>query len=253
MNANPTEGELLHHKYEEKKAQLKDTTKVSILAKYGGEQYLEKAPKELLQGQTEEYVEFSRTGQVVKGKERAKAKSKYPEDGVSQNPPLSSFALLTCMIVYINNHTAIWGSWYDPTSGQWGFACCHSTIHLSYCTGEAGLEAARASSAQQLLAAASEPAAPAEEPAKKTVDAGSVEDRKKKAEELFSKKRIGEGELKFDEKKLAEAIQAERKRKARGEEEEWGGKRKKGGDKYEVTEEEMGKCSFVTVARLYVY
>ncbi|KAI0812519.1 Pre-mRNA splicing Prp18-interacting factor-domain-containing protein [Irpex lacteus] len=221
MNANPTEGELLHHKYEEKKAQLKDTTKVSILAKYGGEQYLEKAPKELLQGQTEEYVEFSRTGQVVKGKERAKAKSKYPED------------------VYINNHTAIWGSWYDPTSGQWGFACCHSTIHLSYCTGEAGLEAARASSAQQLLAAASEPAAPAEEPPKKAVDAGSAEDRKKKAEELFSKKRIGEGELKFDEKKLAEAIQAERKRKARGEDEEWGGKRKKGGDKYEVTEEEM--------------
>ena len=82
MNANPTEGELLHHKYEEKKTQLKDSTKVSILAKYGGEEYLEKAPKELLQGQTEEYVEFSRTGQVVKGKERAKAKSKYPEDGM---------------------------------------------------------------------------------------------------------------------------------------------------------------------------
>ena len=78
MNANPTQGELLHHQYLKKKEELKDTTKVSILAKYGGEQYLEKAPKELLQGQTEEYVEYSRTGQVVKGKERAKARSKYP-------------------------------------------------------------------------------------------------------------------------------------------------------------------------------
>ena len=52
-----------------------------FVAKYGGEEYLEKAPKELLQGQTEEYVEYSRTGQVIKGRERVKAKSKYPEDG----------------------------------------------------------------------------------------------------------------------------------------------------------------------------
>ncbi|KAI0093237.1 pre-mRNA-splicing factor SLU7 [Irpex rosettiformis] len=223
MHANPTEGELLHQKYEEKKAQLKDSTKVSILAKYGGEEYLEKAPKELLQGQTEEYVEFSRTGQVVKGKERAKAKSKYAED------------------VYINNHTAVWGSWYDAASGQWGFACCHSAVHLSYCTGEAGLEAARASSAKQLLASSSTVSAPPPlaESSSKVVDVGNVEDRKKKAEELFSKKRLGEGELKFDETKLAEAVKVERKRKARGEEEGWGGKKKKGGDSYEVTEEEL--------------
>lgn len=81
MNANPTQGQLLHREYLKTKEQLKDSTKVSILSKYGGEEYLEKAPKELLQGQTEEYVEFSRTGQVIKGKERAKARSKYPEDG----------------------------------------------------------------------------------------------------------------------------------------------------------------------------
>jgi len=81
INANPTQGELLHHEYKEKKETLKKTSKISILEKYGGEEYLEKASKELLQGQTEEYVEYSRTGKVVMGKERAKAKSKYPEDG----------------------------------------------------------------------------------------------------------------------------------------------------------------------------
>lgn len=81
MNANPTQGQLLHSEFQNKTETLKDMTKVSILAKYGGEEYLQKAPKELLQGQTEEYVEFSRTGQVIKGKERAVARSKYPEDG----------------------------------------------------------------------------------------------------------------------------------------------------------------------------
>lgn len=81
LNANPTQGEILHQEFKEKKEKLKDTSKVSILAKYGGEEYLEKAPKELLEGQTEDYVEYSRTGQVIKGRERAKAKSKYPEDG----------------------------------------------------------------------------------------------------------------------------------------------------------------------------
>lgn len=60
---------------------MRDTSKVSILAKYGGAEYLAKAPKELLQGQTEEYVEYSRTGQLVKGKERVKVRSKYAEDG----------------------------------------------------------------------------------------------------------------------------------------------------------------------------
>lgn len=53
MNANPTQGELLHQDFQEKKEQLRDTNKVSILAKYGGAEHLEKVPKELLTGQTE--------------------------------------------------------------------------------------------------------------------------------------------------------------------------------------------------------
>lgn len=54
MNANPTQGELLHKEFLDKKETLKDTSKVSILAKYGGEEHLEKVPKELLLGQTED-------------------------------------------------------------------------------------------------------------------------------------------------------------------------------------------------------
>ncbi|KAF7790328.1 hypothetical protein EIP86_001283 [Pleurotus ostreatoroseus] len=188
MNANPTQGQLLHQEYLKKKEQLKETTKVSILDKYGGEEYLEKAPKELLQGQTEEYVEFSRTGQVIKGKERAAVRSKYPEDG------------------------------------------------------QAGIEAAQASSAQNLLASSSEQ--PPEEPTQpaKAPSGVQLEDRKKKADELFSKRRLGEGDVQIDESRLAQALRQERdkKRKARAgdEEDEWGKKRKKA-ETAEVTEEEL--------------
>jgi hypothetical protein len=93
VHANPTQGELLHQQFKTKKAQLQDSTKVTILSKYGGEEYLQKAPRELLQGQTEEYVEYSQTGAVVKGREKAKARSKYAEDGKCDTR--SQFLLLT--------------------------------------------------------------------------------------------------------------------------------------------------------------
>jgi pre-mRNA-processing factor SLU7 len=51
------------------------------LAKYGGEEYLETVPKELLNGQTEDYMEYSVTGKIIKGREPPKARSKYDEDG----------------------------------------------------------------------------------------------------------------------------------------------------------------------------
>jgi pre-mRNA-processing factor SLU7 len=54
IQANPTAGELLHREFNQKKEVMKDTSKVSILEKYGGEQHLERLPRELLAGQTEE-------------------------------------------------------------------------------------------------------------------------------------------------------------------------------------------------------
>lgn len=53
MHSNPTAGELLHREFNEKRNVLKDTTKQSILEKYGGEEHLERMPAELLGGQTE--------------------------------------------------------------------------------------------------------------------------------------------------------------------------------------------------------
>ncbi|KAM0748511.1 hypothetical protein T439DRAFT_327772 [Meredithblackwellia eburnea MCA 4105] len=124
INSNPTASLLLHKEFLAKKEKLKETSSASILNKYGGEQYLQSLPKELSAGQTEDYVEYSRTGQVVKGRERAKAKSKYDED------------------VFPGNHSSVWGSWYNTQSGQWGFACCHSTMKGSYCVGKVAIESA---------------------------------------------------------------------------------------------------------------
>lgn len=232
LNANPTQGEILHQEFREKKDALKAKSRVSVLAKYGGEKYLDSAPAELRQGQTENYVEYSRTGQVIKGKEKAKARSKYPEDGMFMSSAARVFSDRS-LSVFVNNHTAIWGSWYNSTTGTWGFACCHSSVHLSYCAGLAGREAAEASTPQALLNLTAS-SAPASTPP-------PVGERVK---QNFSKTRVGEGEVELDRQKLAQALSDERKRKDHDEDADaWPGKKKaktlKSGN-HEVTEEELG-------------
>mmetsp|Transcript_11135 Transcript_11135/g.29615 ORF Transcript_11135/g.29615 Transcript_11135/m.29615 type:complete len:238 (-) Transcript_11135:89-802(-) len=37
-------------------------------------------------------------------------------------------------------HSAVWGSWFDPSTRRWGYGCCRSTVHRS-----AGCSAASAS------------------------------------------------------------------------------------------------------------
>lgn len=139
LQADPTLAEMMHKQHREKKETFKTTQRGSVLDKYGGQEYLKAPPKELLIAQSEHYIEYSKGGRVIKGQEIAKVRSKYEED---QFP---------------GNHTSIWGSfWRD---GRWGFACCHSHAKNSYCTGEAGKEAARASAASAILMSAEEVAA----------------------------------------------------------------------------------------------
>uniref|UniRef100_A0A6Q2XV53 Pre-mRNA-splicing factor SLU7 n=1 Tax=Esox lucius TaxID=8010 RepID=A0A6Q2XV53_ESOLU len=120
LQADPTKLELLHQSFKVKKEEFKDKQKETILDKYGGEEHLNAPPRELLLAQTEDYVEYSRHGAVLKGLEKAVARSKYEED------------------VLLQNHTCIWGSYWRD--GCWGFKCCHSMVKQSYCTGEAGIK-----------------------------------------------------------------------------------------------------------------
>lgn len=129
--AEPTKAELLHQEFQVKKEEFKHSMKDGILEKYGGEEHLKVPPKQLIFAQTEDYVEYSRQGQVIKGTEKAIVRSKYEED------------------VYVNNHTSVWGSfWQDH---KWGYKCCHSFVKNSYCTGSAGKEALAEASRVVLL------------------------------------------------------------------------------------------------------
>lgn len=116
--AEPTKLELLHQEFDKRKDNFKMTVKEGILEKYGGSEHLDAPPKELLLAQTEDYVEYSRHGKVIRGQEKVTVRSKYEED------------------VYLNNHTTVWGSFWKE--GSWGYQCCHSFVKNSYCTGEAG-------------------------------------------------------------------------------------------------------------------
>lgn len=125
LQAAPSQAELLHREFKVKKERLKGATKEAVLEKYGNAAAGEALPPELLLGQSERQAEYDRAGRLLKGQERVVARSKYEED------------------VYVNNHTAVWGSWWRD--GAWGYRCCHQTVRMSYCTGQAGIEAAEAS------------------------------------------------------------------------------------------------------------
>lgn len=108
--AEPTKLELLQKEYDKKKDQFKSQVQQSVLERYGGEEHLQAPPKTLLLAQTEDYIEYSRDGKIIKGREKEIVRSKYEDD------------------VFINNHTTVWGSYWN--SGQWGYKCCHAFIKV---------------------------------------------------------------------------------------------------------------------------
>ena len=175
-NSNPTQAALVFKDYLKKKEKLKDTSKTSILDKYGGEEHLQSVPQELLAGQTENYVEYSRTGQLIKGQEKAKARSKYDED------------------IYPGNHKSVWGSWFNLSSFQWGYACCHSYIKQSYCAGQAGIDSEKEmANGAAMLAQPKEVKSLAERQAAKTE--AEREKERKDHEDKTKTKRKAEGEI----------------------------------------------------------
>ncbi|KAF2805234.1 putative mRNA splicing protein [Mytilinidion resinicola] len=120
LQANPTSGEYLRKKEEQAAETRRLAHQKAILDKYGGQEHLLSAPKGAAVVENERYVEYDEQGRI-KGAPIVKAKSKYPED------------------ILINNHTSVWGSWWS--NFKWGYACCHSIVKNSYCTGEDGKKA----------------------------------------------------------------------------------------------------------------
>ncbi|XP_006782101.1 pre-mRNA-splicing factor SLU7 [Neolamprologus brichardi] len=195
LQADPTKLELLHRSFKVKKEDFKEEQRESILEKYGGQEHLDAPPRELLLAQTEDYVEYSRHGAVLKGLEKAVARSKYEED------------------VLINNHTCIWGSYWKD--GFWGYKCCHSMVKQSYCTGSAGI-GINNSECTPFEEAITEPQ---EEEQPKTLlemHQDKMKEKKKKKKNKKNKKRDSDSSDSEDEEKkkekLKKALEAEDKR-----------------------------------------
>ncbi|GAB7351861.1 hypothetical protein MBLNU459_g2415t1 [Dothideomycetes sp. NU459] len=122
LQANPTAGEITRKREEAEAAAKKEVQRAALLAKYGGQEHLQRDPlKDTAVVENEKYVEYDARGRI-KGIPEKKEKSMYPQD------------------VLVNNHTSVWGSWWREF--KWGYACCHSTMKNSYCTGEEGKLAA---------------------------------------------------------------------------------------------------------------
>jgi pre-mRNA-processing factor SLU7 len=112
--AQPTQAAKMHDIFKNRSQNLKETQQKELLDKYGGEEHME-APREIIDAQNDNYVEYSRDGRVIKGRERAYEKSKYEED------------------VMVGNHTSVWGSYFDVTTMRFGYKCCKQCLKSSYC------------------------------------------------------------------------------------------------------------------------
>jgi len=121
LQANPTAGEFARKKQEDEARKKQQEHERLLREKYGGSSDAMPADlKDMAVTESEHFVEYDEVG-LIKGAPKTIARSKYPED------------------VYINNHTSVWGSWWSNFC--WGYACCHSFVKNSYCTGEDGKRA----------------------------------------------------------------------------------------------------------------
>ncbi len=119
LQANPTAGEFLRKKENEERESKRRKRAEILAAQYGEQPTVPDALRTAIT-ESEAFVEYDEAG-LIKGAPKQAAKSKYPED------------------VFTNNHTSVWGSWWS--NFQWGYACCHSFVKNSYCTGDTGRKA----------------------------------------------------------------------------------------------------------------
>jgi pre-mRNA-processing factor SLU7 len=121
LQANPTSGEYYRRKEKEEAERKRLAHKKMLEEKYGSTlQSIPALLRDATVTESERYVEYDESG-AIKGAPKVVVKSKYAED------------------VFINNHTSVWGSWWS--NFRWGYACCHSMVKNSYCTGEEGKKA----------------------------------------------------------------------------------------------------------------
>ncbi|KAL6880916.1 Pre-mRNA splicing Prp18-interacting factor domain-containing protein [Trichoderma novae-zelandiae] len=181
LQANPTAGAFYRKKQAEEAEKRRLEREQQLLDKYGGDgqKAMPAALRNLAMSESETFVEYDEAG-LIKGAPLRDAKSKYTEDTL------------------INNHTSVWGSWWS--NFRWGYACCHSFIKNSYCTGEEGKGAWEAAERQRYAAPASEqeaePLSAENEEPESTADLQSARTKKRTQAEMIG---MGVSEAEMDE------------------------------------------------------
>ncbi|EPZ31711.1 hypothetical protein ROZALSC1DRAFT_30952 [Rozella allomycis CSF55] len=110
FQAVPSKAETEYKKHKEDEEKQKEEFKKKLVQMYGGEEHLKPIP--------EEYLPQNEIVEVPKEKNNLENTNK----------------------VFDNNHTSIFGSYEED--GKLGYACCHSLVRNSYCTGREGIAAA---------------------------------------------------------------------------------------------------------------
>ena len=116
LQANPTLTEKAFKQHKKVKDTIKNTFTKKIIDIYGGNEHLNNPFNDIIFNENSVYVEYDQNGQIIKNNEVYIPKSKYNED------------------VLNNNHSQIWGSYYDIKNDKWGYACCNQTIYNTFCT-----------------------------------------------------------------------------------------------------------------------
>ncbi|OGM46348.1 pre-mRNA-splicing factor slu7 [Aspergillus bombycis] len=173
LQANPTSGEILRKKEQADTEAKRQAQRKALLDKYGGEEHLTPTPlRDTMVVENERFVEYDETG-AIKGAPKKAAKSKYPED------------------ILTNNHTSVWGSWWH--NFEWGYACCYSTVKNSYCTGEDGKRAFEEADKMLMLdadgGAGEQPEAETEDATERPNEEQSIDDKRTEDSSTRSKKR----------------------------------------------------------------
>jgi pre-mRNA-processing factor SLU7 len=136
LQANPTQVLLAKQQFEERAAKLKEQRKRELHERYGGAEHQQPAAdRQMLQlaAESDAYREYTPDGRLVVPAGHAssngggggaladKARARrYDED------------------VLEGNHSRVWGSYFDRSAMEWGYACCGQTSRRSYCTGAVG-------------------------------------------------------------------------------------------------------------------
>ena len=142
--ANPSLAETLKKQFTNKEEDLKTKRKKTVLAKYGGAEYLD--GNEGL-GTEESKTDTTMAREAQKRKARfgvTVREEHYSRDGKTKSNTISKLINQKSKYeedIFINGHNTVWGSYFHKGAFRWGYEDDHSLMKNSYCTGAAGRQA----------------------------------------------------------------------------------------------------------------